>query len=152
MALAVGQKAPEFEMKDTEGNVIRLSDYAGKKNIVLSFHPLAWTRVCAAQMIGADLKIEEFRKRDTEIFGVSVDSVESKRAWAAALNLRDLPILADFYPHGAVAESFGILRKVGSSERAGVLIDKAGVIRWLKVYPIRQVPDPAEVLGAIDNL
>lgn len=152
MAIAIGQKAPDFELKDAAGKTVKLSDYAGKKNVVLSFHPLAFTRICAAQMLALDLQIEEFRKRDTEVFGVSVDSVESKRAWAAALGLKDLPILADFHPQGAVAQSFGILRKEGFSERAVILIDKAGIVRWVKVYPIRQVPEPAEVLEAIDQL
>jgi peroxiredoxin len=153
MAIAVGEKAPDFELKDLKGNTVRLSDFAGKKHVVLSFHPLAWTRVCAAQMLALDLQIEEFRKRETEVFGVSVDSAESKRAWAAALNLRDLPILADFWPHGALAESLGILReKYGSSERAVILIDKAGIVRWVNVYPIKDVPQPADVLRAIDAL
>ncbi len=152
MAIAVGEKAPDFELKDTQGNTVRLADFAGKKPVVLSFHPLAWTRVCAAQMLALDMQIEEFRKRDAAVFGVSVDSVESKRAWAAALNLRDLPILADFYPHGALAERLGIMRKVGSSERAVIVIDKAGVVRWVKVYPIREVPAPADAWQALDAL
>ena len=152
MAIVVGQKAPNFELKDTKGNFVRLADFAGKKHVVLSFHPLAWTRICAAQMLALDLQIEEFRKRNAEVFGVSVDSVECKRAWAAALGLKELPILADFYPHGALAESLGILRKLGFSDRAVILIDKAGVVRWVKVYPIHDVPAPADVLAAIDAL
>jgi len=152
MAITVGTKAPDFELMDTEGNAVRLSSFAGKKNVVLAFHPLAFTRFCTAQMLALDIQLGEFRKRDAEVFGISVDSTDSKRAWAATMGLKYLPILADFYPHGAVAESYGLLRPVGSAERAMVVIDKAGVVRWVKVYPVHSVPEPADALAALDGL
>lgn len=152
MAIEVGQKAPEFGLKDQNGELVKLSDYLGKKNVVLSFHPLAWTSVCAAQMLHLHFTEEEFAKRDTVVFGVSVDSVPSKAAWAKALGLGNLRILADFHPKGNVAEKYGLLRREGFSERAVVPIDKEGIVRWVKVYPMKEVPLPQEVLEAIDRL
>ena len=152
MAIEVGQKAPEFGLKDQNGELVKLSDYLGKKNVVLSFHPLAWTSVCAAQMLHLHFTEEEFAKRDTVVFGVSVDSVPSKAAWAKALGLGNLRILADFHPKGNVAEKYGLLRREGVSERAVVLIDKEGIVRWVKVYPVKEVPMPQDVLEAIDRL
>jgi peroxiredoxin len=152
MAIEVGQKAPEFGLKDQNGELVKLSDYLGKKNVVLSFHALAWTSVCAAQMLHLHFTEEEFAKRDTVVFGVSVDSVPSKAAWAKALGLGNLRILADFHPKGNVAEKYGLLRREGVSERAVVLIDKEGIVRWVKVYPMKEVPMPQDVLEAIDRL
>jgi len=145
--LMVGSTAPDFTLKDQDGNLIQLSSLKGKK-VLLSFHPLAWTSVCADQMKSLELAYEEFESLKVVPLGISVDPVPSKKAWADALGLKKLRILSDFWPHGEVAKAFGIFRdKDGFSERANVLIDEEGKVIWMKVYPIKQLPDVGEILS-----
>jgi len=149
--LAIGSMAPEFALKDQDGNVIQLSKLRGKK-VLLSFHPLAWTSVCADQMKSLELAYEEFQSLNVLPIGISVDPVPSKKAWAESLGLKKLRIISDFWPHGEVAKAFGIFReKDGFSERANILIDEEGKIVWFKVYPIRQLPDLGEILSFLKS-
>ncbi|WP_448523944.1 peroxiredoxin [Pseudothermotoga sp.] len=149
--LAIGSTAPEFALKDQDGSVIQLSKLRGKK-VLLSFHPLAWTSVCADQMKSLELAYEQFQSLNVLPLGISVDPVPSKKAWADALGLKKLRILSDFWPHGEVAKAYGIFReKDGFSERANVLIDEEGKIVWFKVYPIRQLPDLGEILSLLKS-
>ncbi|WP_448517672.1 redoxin domain-containing protein [Pseudothermotoga sp.] len=149
--LAIGSIAPEFNLKDQDGNVIQLSKLRGKK-VLLSFHPLAWTSVCADQMKSLELAYEEFQSLNVLPVGISVDPVPSKKAWAESLGLKNLRILSDFWPHGEVAKAFDIFReKDGFSERANILIDEEGKIVWFKVYPIRQLPDLGEILSFLKS-
>ncbi|AJC74281.1 thioredoxin peroxidase [Pseudothermotoga hypogea DSM 11164 = NBRC 106472] len=145
--MMVGSTAPDFTLKDQDGNLIQLSSLKGRK-VLLSFHPLAWTSVCADQMKSLELAYEEFESLKVVPLGISVDPVPSKKAWADALGLKKLRILSDFWPHGEVAKAFGIFRdKDGFSERANVLIDEEGKVIWMKVYPIKQLPDVGEILS-----
>jgi len=149
--LAIGSIAPEFALKDQDGDVIQLSKLRGKK-VLLSFHPLAWTSVCADQMKSLELAYEEFQSLNVLPIGISVDPVPSKKAWAESLGLKKLRIISDFWPHGEVAKAFGIFReKDGFSERANILIDEEGKIVWFKVYPIRQLPDLGEILSFLKS-
>lgn len=149
--LAIGSMAPEFALKDQDGDVIQLSKLRGKK-VLLSFHPLAWTSVCADQMKSLELAYEEFQSLNVLPIGISVDPVPSKKAWAESLGLKKLRIISDFWPHGEVAKAFDIFReKDGFSERANILIDEEGKIVWFKVYPIRQLPDLGEILSFLKS-
>jgi len=149
--LAIGSMAPEFNLKDQDGNVIQLSKLRGKK-VLLSFHPLAWTSVCADQMKSLELAYEEFQSLNVLPIGISVDPVPSKKAWAESLGLKKLRIISDFWPHGEVAKAFDVFReKDGFSERANILIDEEGKIVWFKVYPIRQLPDLGEILSFLKS-
>jgi peroxiredoxin len=149
--LAIGSIAPEFNLKDQDGNVTQLSKLRGKK-VLLSFHPLAWTSVCADQMKSLELAYEEFQSLNVLPIGISVDPVPSKKAWAESLGLKKLRILSDFWPHGEVAKAFDIFReKDGFSERANILVDEEGKIVWFKVYPIRQLPDLGEILSFLKS-
>jgi peroxiredoxin len=149
--LAIGSIAPEFNLKDQDGNEIRLSKLRSKK-VLLSFHPLAWTSVCADQMKSLELAYEEFQSLNVLPIGISVDPVPSKKAWAESLGLKKLRIISDFWPHGEVAKAFDIFReKDGFSERANILIDEEGKIVWFKVYPIRQLPDLGEILSFLKS-
>lgn len=144
--LSIGSVAPDFSLKDQHGNTIQLSNLKSKK-VLLSFHPLAWTSVCSEQMKSLEVAYDQFEALNVLPLGVSVDPVPSKKAWAEALGLKKLLILSDFWPHGEVARAFGIFREQdGFSERANVLIDEQGKIVWIKVYPIRQLPDVNEIL------
>jgi len=150
--VAVGSKAPEFALKDQNDKKVGPGDFPGK-NVVLSFHPLAWTSVCTIQMQDLEKNRGELARRNAVALGLSVDSVPCKAAWAKAIGVTETSILADFWPHGGVAQSYGIFReRNGFSERAVVVVDAGGKVAWTKVYPIPQAPDMGEILAALDAL
>ncbi|UCD05130.1 MAG: peroxiredoxin [candidate division WOR-3 bacterium] len=141
----VGDPAPDFELKDQNRNEVSLSKLKGKK-ILLSFHPLAWTKVCAEQMKSLEANQPTFEDLGTIAIGLSVDTVPSKHAWAKELGIERTKLLSDFWPHGAVARSYGIFRdKDGFSERANIIIDENQNISFIKIYEISQLPDIEEI-------
>ncbi|MGV8080393.1 MAG: redoxin domain-containing protein [Syntrophales bacterium] len=146
--ISIGKKVKDFQLTDQNGEAFRLAAYRGNR-ILLSFHPLAWTPVCAQQMKDLEKRHRVFQKLNTLAVGLSVDSVPCKAAWAKSLKLRYTRLLADFWPHGGVAKSLGILRPEGFSERANILLDETGKVLFTKVYPIRQVPDLNEILAVL---
>jgi peroxiredoxin len=146
MAVKVGDKAKDFTLKDQHNKELRLSKLKGKK-VLLSFHPLAWTPVCARQMKSLEKNQPVFEKLNTVALGLSVDTVPSKHAWAKSLGIKNTRLLSDFWPHGVVAKSYGIFRtKDGISERANIIIDEKGKVTFVKVYPISQLPDIEEII------
>ena len=129
MALKPGDEAPDFELRSHRGGTVRLSDYRGKKNVVLAFHPLAFTPVCATQMSGYESDMTRLEQADAVVLGVSIDPQPSKAAWAQTLGSISFDLLSDFHPHGEVAQKYGVFRqKEGFSERAVFVIDKDGLI------------------------
>ena len=145
----VGDMAPDFTLKDNRVQDVRLSDYRGKK-VLLSWHPLAWTGVCANQMKALEENLAEFEKYNTVPLGMSIDSYPSKNAWAKELGVANVKLLADFWPHGKVAQDYGLfLEEKGFSERANVLIDEEGKVIWVKTYDIPELPDIQEVLTMV---
>jgi peroxiredoxin len=149
VTLGVGDPAPDFTLKDQNDQEVTLSALRGKK-VVLSFHPLAWTRVCAMQMQDLEKHREDMERLGAVALGLSVDSVPCKKAWAESLGIQETRLLADFWPHGGVARAYGIFReKNGFSERAVFIVDAEGVIRFKKIYPMREVPDIGEILAAL---
>ena len=147
-----GQMAPDFVLPSITGAAVRLSDYRGKKNVVLSFVPAAFTPVCSDQWPGYKLTREMFEERDAMILGISVDNVPSLYAWAVEMHGLWFPVLSDFHPQGAVARRYGLLRTSGTSERAIVIIDKKGVIRFAKAFDINRRPDLGVIMGELDKL
>ena len=146
--IALGKKVKDFGLRDQNGQEFRLSACLGKK-VLLSFHPLAWTPVCAQQMKDLEKSKKAFEKLNTIAVGLSVDSVPCKTAWAKQLKVSKTPLLADFWPHGQVAKSLGIFRKEGFSERANIIVDEKGKVQYIKVYPIKQLPDLEEILNIL---
>ena len=144
----VGKKLKDFKLKDQNGQDFLLSDCRGKR-VLLSFHPLAWTHVCALQMQSLEKNKKALNKLNAAAVGLSVDSVPCKAAWAKSLKIKSTRLLSDFWPHGGVAKSLGILRAEGFSERANIIVDEAGKVMFVKIYPIRQLPDIAEILAAL---
>jgi len=141
----VGEKAPDFVLKDQDGKEFRLSGFRGKK-VLLSFHPLAWTSVCEKQMRALEENYEKFESLNVVPVGISVDPIPTKKAWAEDIGLKKLRILSDFWPHGEVAKLYGIFReKEGFSERANILVDEEGKMIFFKMYPIRELPDLDEI-------
>lgn len=148
----VGDKAPDFTLADQSNNKVTLSSFAGKKNVVLIFHPLAFTSVCAIQMPGYSKERQTFDGLNTQVLGISVDSVPAHRAWAEQLGGIDYPMLADFYPHGEAAKKYGILRAEGYSERATFVIDEKGIIRFIEIHEIGTLPDQAKLIEVLKGL
>jgi peroxiredoxin len=150
MALTVGDEAPDFELRSHRGGTVKLSDFHGKRQVVVAFHPLAFTPVCAAQMCGYQSDLSRFDAADATVLGISIDAQPSKSAWAQTLGPISFDLLSDFYPHGDVARKYGVFReKDGISERAIFVVDKAGKIAWAKVYDIPQQPDNADLFAAL---
>jgi peroxiredoxin len=147
-AVKNGRKVKDFKLKDQNGQDFRLADYQGKR-VLLSFHPLAWTPVCARQMQSLEKSKKALDKLNTVAAGLSIDSVPCKAAWAKSLKIKNTRLLSDFWPHGALAKSLGILRAEGFSERANIILDEAGKVMFIKIYPIRELPDIAEILTAL---
>ncbi len=143
-----GKKIKDFVLKDQHGEEFHLAAQQGKK-VLLSFHPLAWTSVCAEQMQALEKSKNALAKLNTIAVGLSVDSVPSKEAWAKSLKIKNLRLLADFWPHGGVAKSLGLLRGEGFSERANIIVDEKGKVIFVKVYPLKELPTMAELLEAL---
>jgi len=130
-----------FVLKDQNDQEVRFADFAGRK-MLLSFHPLAWTSVCAKQMQDLDGLYDTFMDRGVTPFGVSIDHLYSKKAWADSLGLTKLQLLADFWPHGALAEALGcFIPKAGMSGRSNFLIGGSGEVLWMKRHEIHEQPD-----------
>lgn len=150
--IAAGEIMETFSLKDQD-NVAWDSSSARGKRLLLSFHPLAWTPVCAEQMIEMEKNMQVLDELDTVPVGISVDPVPSKSAWAGDLKLARLRLLSDFWPHGKIAKDLGLFRENdGFSERANVLVNEQGIVVFVKTYPIGQVPDLQEVLDFIRGL
>lgn len=148
----VGDAAPDFELKDQDGKDFKLSALKGKR-ILLSFHPLAWTDVCAKQMKSLEENYATFESLNTVPVGISIDSVPTKKAWADNLGIKKARLLSDFWPHGAVAKLYDLFReKNGFSERANVIVDVDGRIAFFKTYPLSQLPDISEIIEAIKKM
>jgi peroxiredoxin len=149
MAIAVGQAAPDFVLKDQSQKEVKLSDFAGKKKVVLVFYPLDWSPVCTNEHACFVNDMKDFEKLDAEVLGVSVDSVWSHKAYAEKMGIK-YSLLADFQPRGAMADKYGVyLAEKGITGRAIVIVDKAGKVAWFKNYDIPTVPDIKEVASAL---
>ena len=144
--IKAGDKAPDFELYDHNGKEFKLSTFT-EKRVLLSFHPLAWTSVCAKQMKSLEENWKTFEELNTIAVGVSIDSVPSKKAWAESLSINNIRLLSDFWPHGNVAGLLGIFReKDGFSERANIIIDKDLKIEYAQIYEISKLPDIDEII------
>lgn len=145
-AFKVGNIFGNFSLKNQKEEVIDTASFAGR-NILLSFHPLAWTEICARQMQSLEVNYEVFQSLNTVPLGISVDSTACKKAWAQALEIEKTDLLADFWPHGGLAMRLGILiERFGFSERANIILDENRSALLVKIYPLRELPDINEIL------
>ena len=147
-----GDPAPNFSLKDQNDRTFDLYEQAGRQTL-LSFHPLAWTEFCAAQMQSLEENREVLASLNCVPAGISVDSRPCKKAWAESLSIRNTPLLCDFWPHGAVAQKFGLFRdENGFSERANVIVNGDQKVVFVKIYPVHSVPDISEVIGFLQTM
>lgn len=152
LKVAVGDRAPDFTLPSVHHGPVRLSDFRGKKNVVLSFIPAAWTPVCSDQWPGYNIVQQLFEENDAVLLGISEDNIPSLYAWTNQMGDLWFPVLSDFWPHGEVAGTYGILRSDGTAERAIIIIDKEGVIRYIDVHDVNERPPLESIIGALEKL
>jgi peroxiredoxin len=150
--LKVGDRAPNFTLPAVSGENISLSQYRGKKNVVISFVPAAWTPVCSDQWPGYNIVKDIFDQNDAVLLGITVDNIPTLFAWTNQMGKLWFPVLSDFWPHGKVAKRYGVLRSNGVSERALFIIDKKGVIRYIDVHDINQRPHLEDLVNELEKL
>ena len=152
MSIAVGQTAPDFALLNQEKKEVKLSDFAGKKNVVLVWYPLDWSPTCTNEHVCFVNDMKAFETLDAEVLGVSVDSVWSHKAFAEKMGIK-YSLLADFHPRGAMSEKYGVyLADKGIPGRAIAIVNKAGKVAWFKNYDIPVVPDLKEVAAALGQV
>ena len=152
MAIGIGDTAPDFELNDQTRTPVRLSDFRGKKHVLIIFYPLAFSGVCTGEMCDLRDSIDGFRSDDVETLAISVDSSAATAAWAAKEGY-GFPLLSDFWPHGAVAESYGVFdAAIGLAKRGTFLVDKEGVVRFAEVNAIPDARDQSRWRDALTEL
>lgn len=152
LAIRPGEPAPDFDLPAVAGGRVRLSDYRGRKNVVLTFIPAAWTPVCSSQWPGYNIAQEVFDAFDATLVGLSVDNLPTLRAWIKDMGGVWFPVVSDFWPHGAYAAKLGVLRSDGMTERALFLIDKQGIVRYVDVHDINARPDLGALVKEMQSL
>lgn len=152
LKVKVGQKAPGFKLKAVSGKTVSLREYRGKKNVVLSFVPAAWTPVCSDQWPGYNIVQDIFDQNNAVLLGITVDNIPTLFSWTKQMGNLWFEVLSDFWPHGATAAKFGILRSDGTAERAIFVIDKKGIIRYIDVHDINQRPSLEQLVSELEKL
>lgn len=147
LKVSPGQEAPDFTLPSVRGKDVTLSHFRDEHNVVLSFIPAAWTPVCSDQWPGYNIAREFFDKHDAVLLGISVDNIPTLHAWTRQMGELWFDVLSDFWPHGGVADSYGVLRGDGTAERALIFIDKKGIISGIYVSDINFRP-PLEIVVA----
>ena len=151
MAIQVGSPAPDFALKDQSMKEVKLSDYRGKK-VVLIFYPLDWSPTCTNEHVCLVNDMKRFEQLDAQVLGISVDSAWSHKAFAEKMGIQ-YPLLADFQPRGAASDKFGVyMSDKGITGRAIAIIGKDGKVAWFKQYDIPTVPDINEVAQALSGV
>jgi peroxiredoxin len=138
--LRTGLKAPDFSLNSVKGEKVSLRQFRGKKNVVISFVPAAWTPICSDQWPGYNIARNFFESNNTILLGITVDNIPTLYAWTREMGDIWFPVLSDFYPHGAVAKKYGVLRSNGTTERALFVIDKKGIIRYIDIHDVNKRP------------
>lgn len=153
LKVKVGRPAPDFTLRAIDGRNISLKDYRGKKNVVISFVPAAFTPVCSDQWPGYNMARGLFEQHDAVLLGITVDNIPTLYAWTRQMGPGLwFPVLSDFWPHGAVAAKYGVLRSDGTSERALFFIDRKGILREAIVSDINRRPDLEAIVRAMEKM
>ncbi|HVF06419.1 MAG TPA: peroxiredoxin [Frankiaceae bacterium] len=148
----VGDRAPGFALKDQNNQLVSLAGFHGRRAVLLVFYPYAFTRVCGGELRAVQADLAAFQNDDVQILTVSVDTPYAHRVWAEQEGF-GFPLLADFWPHGAVAQAYGCFDDAkGCATRGTYAIDKEGVVRWREVLTVPEARDVAawrRVLGEL---
>jgi len=154
-----GEMAPDFELPALIGGVkkrFHLAEHRGKRHLVLIFYPLNWEPVSTSQMISCQLEHQKFLSRGAEVVGISVDSIMNTTAWERDIGPFDYPLCSDFWPHGEVAEKYGVLQREGKTAgacgRAIFVVDKNGTVLFRKSYGVEEAPKLDEILEVLRGI
>ena len=151
MPIKVGEKAPDFSLKGHDDKEYRLSDFKGK-TVLLAFYPADFSPTCSEEHVCFVNDLKRFEAVKAQVLGISVDNIWSHKAFAEKLNT-SYPLLSDFHPKGKVASSYGLyLQDMGITNRATVIIDRDGIVKYVKVYDIPTVRDNEELLKTLEEL
>lgn len=153
MAIATGDRAPEFDLEETAERRVRLSDYLGRRNVLLVFHPFAWTPVCTEEAQDLQENLESFRNANTEVVFVSCDTSAARQAWKEELGA-EYTFASDFWSHGAAAKAYGIFNeRNGAPLRGTFLIGTDGTVIWslVKDADTRRTEMVPESLQTLDE-
>jgi len=130
VTIAVGMEAPEFDLELIRGERVRLGDFRGRRNVLLVFHPFAFTPVCEEEALDLQENLPAFDSAETDVILVSCDPPPARQAWKEKLGLT-YTLASDFWPHGAAARAYGIFdEETGASIRGTFLIDMGGSVVW----------------------
>jgi peroxiredoxin (alkyl hydroperoxide reductase subunit C) len=152
LKVAEGEMAPDFTLPSVGGEKIALSSFQGSKHVMISFVPAAWTPVCSDQWPGYAIARPLFEQHDAVILGITVDNLPTLFAWTRQMGDIWFPVLSDFWPHGGVADRYGVLRGDGTAERALIFIDKSGKIRKIHVGDINERPKLDLIVAALKEM
>jgi peroxiredoxin len=150
--LKAGDKAPDFSLPSLSGEKVSTSQFLGKKNVVISFVPAAWTPVCSEQWPGYNIAKALFDENNATIVGITTDNIPTLYAWTQQMGGVWFSVLSDFWPHGEVANKYGVLRSDGTSERALFIVDKLGVVRYMDIHDINERPNLEVLIRELEKL
>ena len=152
MTIAIGQVAPDFELKDQTGSKVSLSSFKGKKNVVLVFIPFSFTGTCTGELCAIRDDISAFENDSVQVLAISCDSMHSLKIFAEQEGYK-FPVLSDFWPHGAAATAYGVFNEdIGCAMRGTFIIDKAGIVRWSVVQGLGDARNNGDYKTAIAAL
>jgi mycoredoxin-dependent peroxiredoxin len=133
MPLEIGNQAPDFTLKDQNNQEWTLSEFRGDRNVLVVFYPVAFSPVCTGELCQLRDDLAEFQNSDVQVLAVSVDSVYTLKAWSEQEGY-DFPLLSDFWPHGKVAQDYGVFHDTaGIANRGTFLVDTDGMIRFAEM-------------------
>ncbi|ASY14235.1 peroxiredoxin (alkyl hydroperoxide reductase subunit C) [Candidatus Planktophila dulcis] len=152
MTLTIGQAAPDFELKNQYGELVKLSSFKGEKNVVVLFIPFAFTGTCTGELCAIRDDLAAFQNDNVQVLAISCDSPFTQKIFAEQEGYK-FPVLADFWPHGAAAQAFGIFNAdLGCALRGTFIIDKEGIIRWTVVNGLGDARNNGDYKSAIAAL
>ncbi|HJQ00944.1 MAG TPA: peroxiredoxin [Jatrophihabitans sp.] len=150
--LPVNTEAPDFELRDQNNEVVRLANFRGEKAVLLVFYPWAFTSICTGELGQLRDNIDAFANDDVQVLTISVDSPFTHKVFSQRDGL-NFPLLADFWPHGGVAQAYGVFNSdVGAANRGTFLVDRDGIIRFSEVNEIGVGREPSNWIAAIARL
>jgi len=150
--VAVGAEAPDFTLKDQNGQAVTLSDFRGEKNVLLVFFPLAFTGICQGELDEIRDNLPKFENDDTATLAISVGPPPTHKVWSTQSGFT-FPVLADFWPHGAVAAAYGVFNDdAGIANRGTFVVDRSGIIRFSEMKQPGEARDQAVWTDALNAL
>ncbi|MBM2623020.1 peroxiredoxin [Actinoplanes sp. LDG1-06] len=152
MTVPVGAEAPEFSLKDQNNQDVRLADFHGRKAVLLVFYPFTFTGTCQGELTEIRDNLPDYQNDDVQVLAVSVDSVYAHKVWAVQEGF-DFPLLADFWPHGEVAQAYGVFNDGGGMANRGTfLIDRDGIVRFAEMTGPGEARDQKAWRAALADL